>query len=946
MNEEREDTELAELLKQLPAPARLDDARRAAIFAALPEGKAPRKASFSWSRLVRVAALLVLVGGVLGGLLFPAGELALTRARKAKTAHASSMSLGKENADYSYCVVMDAVVDSPSDTPIDDRKPLEDAQPDSGAQNGALMFGSGSGLAMTPAPVATPAPPAVTAPAAAPAKPAAFGVPGSRTELPLERKREGDGRGDVDGFAKALAERSPELDLKEAEAPAPPAPPPAEMEPVAIVKSKIVMRGNVGSRTPGQRGRAFQPLERMEESASNETAPAAGDATASAAEPDPLPEPEMADKAEAVGMDDLTVSVASYGAKPARPASLARERRNAPQVQQPQSAEAVELPRQEAQEKVEAQLQAASDGSPMVAQDLAQAVDSDEDVYYTEGTTFKAKRLDAPERRLRAEEQEKQLASIARKADETLKMDQRESQSAILAELAKLENPRRELLDEYRKSRQKDLAKELPAVGSEAVDGADKEVLVEEPVEELKMIAVKPAPVDFGPFTLIPTAEHPLSTFGLDVDSAGYSRAVSMIDEGSRPEASAIRQEEFINAFDYGDLAPAEATFRVYLEGAASPFRPGNHLLRVGVKGRRLGREEQRPLRLTILLDASGSMETPERMALARRAIQALLATLSPGDTVTLLTCSDKTRRIFSRSGWGTDEAAREAETALGGIRCQGATNLEDGIVRAFESASADFAPDAENRVVILSDGIANLGSANAEEILAKVAANRDRGISCSVIGVGRSTYNDTLLEAMANRGNGQYRFLDSEASIHESFVEDLQNSFNTIAADVKIQVEWNAAAVKAYRSHGYDSRALKDEQFRDDSVDAGEVGSGQGVTVVYEMQLAEGLKPGATLGTVRIRYRRIDTGAVEEIESPIAAEAVQRDFVRARPQFRLACAVAEFATVLKHVPPAAQANALQPVVAEATRSAAELDYYAPARGFADAVRKLMGIGL
>ena len=176
--------------------------------------------------------------------------------------------------------------------------------------------------------------------------------------------------------------------------------------------------------------------------------------------------------------------------------------------------------------------------------------------------------------------------------------------------------------------------------------------------------------------------------------------------------------------------------------------------------------------------------------------------------------------------------------------------------------------------------------------------------------------------------------------------MEDLQNSFNTIAADVKIQVEWNLSAVKAYRSHGYDSRALKDEQFRDDSVDAGEVGSGQGVTVVYEMQLAEGLKPGATLGTVRIRYRRIDTGAVEEIEAPIAAEAVQRDFVRARSQFRLASAVAEFATVLKHVPPAAQANALQPVVAEATRSAAELDYYAPARGFADAVRKLMGIGL
>ena len=1158
MNEEREDTELAELLKQLPAPTRLDDARRNAIFTALPQGRAPRKTSYSWSRFLRFAALLVLVGGVLGGLLFPAGPLALEHARKVKTAHVSSMSLREEKADYSYGVEMDALVDEPST-----------------------------------------APPVVTAPAAAtPAKPAAYVVSGALNEHPREKKRVVDGRMDVDGFAKALAERGPDLDLKEAEEPAPVTPRPAEIQSVAIVKSPIVMRG------------------------------------------------------------------IEHGAKPVRSASLARERRNAPQVQQPQSAQLVELPRQEAQEKVEAQLQAASDGSPMVAQELAQAVDSDEDVYYTEGTTFKAKRKGSGER-LRSEQRasevaaqvgfdapEESLPSVGDTRDSaadpfggslsagkaevadsearaedwegffselgvewpknpdgspvTLGVGLREAeakpQSAAvtepeavaeyqgraathrqerdglqhdsISELATLERSRRKLFDDHARNMlaegqaalrdrkpavalekfaaakkflvaneenreaieqvhagmreaydflprgagaavsdtlpqselstmppadkasgepEDDLVKRmkeivipeidfrkanvsdivtflsessrefgtasepaeqrevnivlhpsvsgqtlpllsmntryvtlkgaldvvaelanlkykiqgntiilsaqntadgaftmrrfnvaptfLPDASKEDADASEaakaffKKMGVEWPegsscrynpetqslqvintqenLEALEMAVATlnvekkpPAPVDFGPFTLIPTAEHPLSTFGLDVDSAGYSRAVSMIDEGSRPEASAIRQEEFINAFDYGDLAPAEATFRVYLEGAASPFRPGNHLLRVGVKGRRLGREEQRPLRLTILLDASGSMETPERMALAKRAIEALLATLSPGDTVTLLTCSDKTRRIFSRSGWGTDEAAREAETALGGIRCQGATNLEDGIVRAFESASADFAPEAENRVVILSDGIANLGSANAEEILAKVAANRDRGISCSVIGVGRSTYNDALLEAMANRGNGQYRFLDSEASIHESFVEDLQNSFNTIAADVKIQVEWNLSAVKAYRSHGYDSRALKDEQFRDDSVDAGEVGSGQGVTVVYEMQLAEGLKPGATLGTVRIRYRRIDTGAVEEIEAPIAAEAVQRDFVRARSQFRLASAVAEFATVLKHVPPAAQANALQPVAAEAVRVAVELDFYTPAKSFAETVKRLMGIGL
>ena len=266
--------------------------------------------------------------------------------------------------------------------------------------------------------------------------------------------------------------------------------------------------------------------------------------------------------------------------------------------------------------------------------------------------------------------------------------------------------------------------------------------------------------------------------------------------------------------------------------------------------------------------------------------------------------------------------------------------------MNAYANASASFNPHGENRVVIISDGIANLGNVNPEDILAKVASYRDRGIRCSVIGVGHSTYNDTFLEAMANRGDGQYNFLDSEKSIDENFVNDLENSFNTIASDVKIQVEWDMKAVRAYRSHGYDSRALKDEQFRDDTVDAGEVGSGQGVAVVYEMQLEESAKPAAVLGTVRIRYRRVDTGAVEEIEEPITAEMVMRDFSGTRPQFRLACAVAEFATVLKHMPAEAQGAALRDVSSISDGAAMELDFYTPAKDFAETVKRLISLGL
>lgn len=465
-------------------------------------------------------------------------------------------------------------------------------------------------------------------------------------------------------------------------------------------------------------------------------------------------------------------------------------------------------------------------------------------------------------------------------------------------------------------------------------------------LSKLKEQAAPPASVDFAPFSLIPTVEHPLSTFGLDTDTAGYLRSAALIDAGVRPEPSMIRQEEFINAFEYGDEAPSEAAFRIYLEGAYSPFRPENNLLRVGIKGRRLGREEQRPLMLTILLDASGSMETHERMGLAQKAILALLTKLSARDNVVLLTCSDKTREIFTMTGWGTESVLESAQKALDEIRCQGATDLEDGIIKAYEKAAASFDPQGENRIVILSDGIANLGNVNSEDILTKVSVFRGRGIRCSVIGVGHSTYNDKFLEAMANRGDGQYNFLDSEKSINENFVNDLENSFNTIASDVKIQVEWNPKAIDAYRSHGYDSRALKDEEFRDDTVDAGEVGSGQGVSVVYEMKLMEKLKPTDILGTVHIRYRRTDTGEVEEIEKAITVENVSKVFDQMRPSFRLACAVAEFATVLKHTPPEAQGQALAKVELTAELVAQEMNYYTPAKAFADTVKKLMGIGL
>jgi Ca-activated chloride channel family protein len=340
--------------------------------------------------------------------------------------------------------------------------------------------------------------------------------------------------------------------------------------------------------------------------------------------------------------------------------------------------------------------------------------------------------------------------------------------------------------------------------------------------------------------------------------------------------------------------------FRIYAEGSRSPFRAGSHLLRVGVKARNLGRQERRALTLTLLLDASGSMDSPERLPLAKKAIQTLAAQLGENDRVHLLTASDMTRV--------------ESLASLPNIRARGATNLEDGIRAAFAHALAAHEPRRENIVVIISDGIANLGSNNAADLLKLGAEAKARGVRCSVVGVGRGSYNDALLEELAKKGGGEYRFLGSEEDIGPAFADGLKDAFNAVARDVKIQIEWNPDVVAAHRSHGYDSRALTREQFRDDSVEAGVIGSGKGAVAVFEARLAEGVSPSAVLGVARVRFRRMDTGAVEEIERELRVTDVMGDFERARPRLKLAFAVAEFATVLKHIPEGARDEALAKV--------------------------------
>jgi len=239
---------------------------------------------------------------------------------------------------------------------------------------------------------------------------------------------------------------------------------------------------------------------------------------------------------------------------------------------------------------------------------------------------------------------------------------------------------------------------------------------------------------------------------------------------------------------------------------------------------------------------------------------------------------------------------------AVDALQCSGSTNLEEGMKKAYAVAAGQFAPGAENRVLILSDGAANLGSVTAGEILDSVAHYRKQGIFASVFGFGMGTYDDTMLEALANKGDGAYTFIDSVDEARRVFVDDLAATLNTIATDVKIQVEFNAKAIKRYRQLGYENRQLTKEQFRDDSVDAGEVGSGQSVTALYELEAGDGFRD-QEIATVRVRYRRTDTGRVEEIEHVVHGRDVLPEFDKADVHFRLAAGVAEFSEILRGSP-------------------------------------------
>jgi Ca-activated chloride channel family protein len=405
---------------------------------------------------------------------------------------------------------------------------------------------------------------------------------------------------------------------------------------------------------------------------------------------------------------------------------------------------------------------------------------------------------------------------------------------------------------------------------------------------------------DYGlnPTTL--TARDAQSTFSIDVDTASYAIARRKLRSGYLPPQAAVRVEEFVNYLPYDYAAPRDGRpFAVHMEAAPNPWSQGHHLLRVGVKGREIDQTHRPPVRLTFLVDVSGSMSSQDKLGLAQEALHFLVGQLGVEDSVAIATYAGRVEKVLEPTP--TTRRSR-IHAAIDSLSSGGSTAMNSGIDLAYTMAAQAYVEGAENRVIVLSDGDANVGPASHSAILETIAGYAGEGISLSTIGFGMGNYKDTLMEQLADRGDGNYHYVDSMREAEKIFGQDLAGTIQTIARDVKIQVEFDPEQVLAYRLVGYENRDIADCDFRNDAVDAGEVGSGHRVTALYDVVLADELS--GPLAVVRLRAKPPgpDAPAVEWT-TDLQARHLRAGFGQASADFRIAVATAGFAEKLRASP-------------------------------------------
>jgi Ca-activated chloride channel family protein len=410
--------------------------------------------------------------------------------------------------------------------------------------------------------------------------------------------------------------------------------------------------------------------------------------------------------------------------------------------------------------------------------------------------------------------------------------------------------------------------------------------------------------------------EAPVSTFSIDVDTASYSWVRASLNQNVLPQPAAVRTEEMINYFHY-DYAPPATTaqpFGTNVSVFPSPWAQGRKLVRIGIKGYEVERATRPRANLVFLIDTSGSMNSPDKLPLVQKSLTMLLDELDARDTVAIVTYAGSAGTALAPTPASQKAKIRAVIDQLG---AGGSTAGAEGIRQAYALAESNLDPNGVNRVILATDGDFNVGITNQEELKGYIERERGKGVFLSVLGFGMGNYNDALMQALAQNGNGTAAYIDTVQEARKTLVEEAGSTLFPIAKDVKIQVEFNPATVAEYRLIGYETRALNRDDFDNDKVDAGDVGSGQSVTALYEVvpvggpatmgSSRYGAKPAASatarsteLGFVKIRYKLPKSDTSRLITTPIDRRAEVASFDAAPRDARFATAVAGFAELLR----------------------------------------------
>ncbi len=392
----------------------------------------------------------------------------------------------------------------------------------------------------------------------------------------------------------------------------------------------------------------------------------------------------------------------------------------------------------------------------------------------------------------------------------------------------------------------------------------------------------------------IAASEESTITFSLKVDTASYSNVTRYLNTGSLPPKDAVRTEELINYFRYETpLEPDGAPFAVYTEVGPSPFHSDKQMAFIRVKTPEIDKEGLGPSNLTFLIDTSGSMDSFDKLPLLKSAFSLLVETLGEDDRVSIVTYAGSSAVVLDSCSGADKEQILDA---IHSLTASGSTAGADGIRTAYALAQKNFREDGNNRVILATDGDFNVGISDTDQLAEFIAEKRDSGVYLSVLGFGTGNLRDDVMETLAKNGNGNQAYIDSVQTAKKVLVEELGSNLFTVAKDVKAQVVFDPELIKSYRLIGYENRMLSNEDFADDTKDAGEIGAGTDVAALFEIELTEQGKTADNPFAVHIRYKEPD-GDESQLFTKETLDTMSGENT---DDFRFACAVAAFGHLLR----------------------------------------------